>query len=252
MYSEEYPDVFRLPEGDPTIWRYMSLEKLISLLKQRALFFCRTDRFEDPFEGSYPKIQSTSHWKACIKKDPEKDSTQENRLKYAENWGRLREQFKEAVLVNCWHINGYESEAMWRLYAQKDNGVAIRSTVQRLKDSFTSQRKIYIGAVEYVDFESYWHHSPSAFVPFVLKNKTFEYERELRAVFCRWDRSNTNPITTSESDSGELVNVDLEVLIEEVRLHPFAPNHFREYIEFLCKKFDLSVSIGQSTYEPLF
>ena len=35
------------------IWRYMDFTKLVSLLEKRALFFCRSDKLGDPFEGSY-------------------------------------------------------------------------------------------------------------------------------------------------------------------------------------------------------
>lgn len=45
---------FGTPSRDRRIWRYMSLAKFMSLLDTRALFFARSDRLGDPFEGSYP------------------------------------------------------------------------------------------------------------------------------------------------------------------------------------------------------
>ena len=35
-------------------------------------------------------------------------------------------------LVNSWHMNEYESAAMWDIYSTRDFGIAIRSTIKRL------------------------------------------------------------------------------------------------------------------------
>ena len=44
-----------MPNPELVIWRYMEIWKFKKLLKKKALFFCRTDRFSDSFEGSIPK-----------------------------------------------------------------------------------------------------------------------------------------------------------------------------------------------------
>ena len=45
MY-ERHP-VFEEPIEEATLWRYMSLGRLISLLSHQALYFCRVDRLQD-------------------------------------------------------------------------------------------------------------------------------------------------------------------------------------------------------------
>jgi len=40
------------------------------------------------------------------------------------------------VFVNPWHKNEFESAAMWKLYLKSEEGVAIRTTVERLKHAF--------------------------------------------------------------------------------------------------------------------
>jgi hypothetical protein len=46
-------DVFREPDDpDITIWRYIDLAKLLSLLSSSTLWFSRADRLGDPHEGS--------------------------------------------------------------------------------------------------------------------------------------------------------------------------------------------------------
>ena len=55
MY-EEHP-IFIQPENeDIKVWRYMDFTKLVSLIDSLRLYFTRADKFEDPFEGSFPKI----------------------------------------------------------------------------------------------------------------------------------------------------------------------------------------------------
>lgn len=54
MYKEH--PVFQQPNNENIkIWRYMDFTKFMSLLDTKKLFFTRADKFEDPFEGSWPK-----------------------------------------------------------------------------------------------------------------------------------------------------------------------------------------------------
>ena len=46
--SLEYPDSTK-------IWRYMDFTKFVNLLYTESLFFCRVDRLEDKWEGTFPK-----------------------------------------------------------------------------------------------------------------------------------------------------------------------------------------------------
>ena len=40
------------------LWRYIDFNKFKLLLETKSLFFCRADKFSDPFEGSVPKKES--------------------------------------------------------------------------------------------------------------------------------------------------------------------------------------------------
>lgn len=52
---EEHP-VFIAPDDKKNkIWRYMDFPKLISMLEKDALFFVRTDKLFDPYEGTIPE-----------------------------------------------------------------------------------------------------------------------------------------------------------------------------------------------------
>lgn len=47
-YSEQYK-----VSGNCTVWKYMNIEKLGSLIKENAMFFAKPSAFLDPLEGSY-------------------------------------------------------------------------------------------------------------------------------------------------------------------------------------------------------
>lgn len=87
--------------------------------------------------------------------------------------------FMRANFVNCWHMNDDESQAMWKIYAGENAGIAVQSTVGRLikalsKDSWP----IHIDEITYVDRSQYmrqWKGTSRS--PYMYKRKEFEYER---------------------------------------------------------------------------
>jgi hypothetical protein len=249
MYVAKFPNVFNVPDEKATIWRYMDLAKFISMLEKRALFFCRSDLFDDRFEGSYPKGSAieAAIADALVPAD---------RTGWANQMVTGRRQLREAVLVNCWHINEHESAAVWKLYLQSDKGIAIKSTVQRLIDAVKCAEEVWIGAVQYRDYDVAALPSPNVYEPFVSKRKSFEHERELRAVIFDEERwagvAGTWPVV--KSDRGTLASTDLDRLIEEVRILPGAPSYFRDSLVSLFNKYCLAKDVNQSSLDdtPLY
>lgn len=156
MYAE-HPEI-STPEDSTVIWQYMSVEKYLSLLSTSSLHLCRMDKFEDLWEGVWPKG-------------------------YKE-FARGREtiiQSKTFMFINCWHSSNHESAAMWDLYAKKDSGIALRTTIGELKASFLGGNDVYIGKVKYVDFSTHVETSLiNTLVPAFLKRASFEHEKEIR------------------------------------------------------------------------
>ena len=54
MYKTD-PNVKTPNDATFHIWRYIDLTKLLSLLENKALYLCRADKLNDPFEGSITK-----------------------------------------------------------------------------------------------------------------------------------------------------------------------------------------------------
>ena len=137
---ESHPS-FDFPNDDARVWRYMDIGKLVVLLNSATLFFCRLDMLRDPYEG-LPNSLTLDHWKG-------REATP-NQMEqfYAEN--RLY------LYVNSWHLNEFESAAMWELYLKTFEGIALETTCGRLRDSFSAEKsqKVLIGTVNYIDYET--------------------------------------------------------------------------------------------------
>src|SRR5262249_52953837 len=123
---------------------------------------------------------------------------------------RDRKALRGRVFLNCWHMNEYESAAMWKVYLRSNEGVAIQSTFGRLISCLGRERRfsIYIGRVAYIDYRTGVIPESSEYEPFLHKRKSFEYEREVRALIDI--SSNEAPISAAGGDvNGIGVDVDL-------------------------------------------
>lgn len=60
-------------------------------------------------------------------------------------------------MCSCWYHGNHESIAMWdrERYSKHNSGIAIKTTMQRLDDSFTREEGIdvHIGKIKYINHE---------------------------------------------------------------------------------------------------
>jgi len=244
MYKEH--PVFEKPENDEaTIWRYLDFTKFVSLLDKSALFFSRADRLDDPFEGSLPK--------ANIRLRPlvYKDEIPADAFQRITN---LRKHLVKCTAVNCWHLNEYESAPMWKLYLKSNEGIAVKSTFNRLRSCFKDEKRgIYIGKVQYIDYEKDWLPEGNLFYPFVHKRKSFEHEQELRAVIQEYCYKEGGDIDWSKSpfEDGIYIQVDLNILMDKIYLAPTSPKWLFELIKSVSKRYELDKEVHQSTLDDV-
>lgn len=247
MYKEH--PVFEKPENENVkIWRYMDFTKFMSLLDRSALFFTRADKLGDPFEGSFPKVN--------VELRPEiyKDKIPPSALK---SFSKLRMSFLKCTIVNCWHLNEYESAAMWKLYLKSNEGIGIQSTFNRLINCLKDgNHHTFIGRVKYIDYEKDWIPEGNSLIPFVRKRKSFEHERELRAVIQDFSYNKNGEINLLKPpfDEGLYIPVDLNLLVDRVYLAPTSPKWLFELVESVIKKYHLKKEVHQSSLDevPVF
>jgi hypothetical protein len=215
------------------IWRYMDLAKFISLLSKQSLYFACATQFNDPYEGYFPKfwlpqneINNLSNIKSKIDKFP--FSRYLKKIpKFPDLENAVENMFIDSILswgINSWHISEYESEAMWKLYSSLGQGIAIESTIERLKDSVLTEQKFDVQRVEYIDFEEAQEFNGTSSI--FLKRKSFEHEKELRAIVL---------LKGNDRGQGVFVKCDLDILINTVHISPFAENYFKEVVENICE-----------------
>lgn len=87
------------------VWRYLDFTKLVSLLDSRNLYFTRADKFDDAFEGSWPKANVEARKPKVVKTD---DPDWKSFYTVAEALTPLYSQYRRYVAINCWHMNEYE------------------------------------------------------------------------------------------------------------------------------------------------
>jgi hypothetical protein len=256
MYANN--PLFKSPADINTkIWRYLDFTKFVALLDKQALFFARSDKLVDKFEGSYTKSTMERYY-------PSSDPALEESEKLAHFYKSLasEKRMRKYFLINSWHMNEYESAAMWELYLKSNEGVAIQSTFNNLKESFDSDTKdhVNIGEINYIDYEKDSIPMSNVFHPFLCKRKSFEHEKELRAIV--WEL----PFVTEEDElikldlerelyeMGKYVPVSLEILIEKIFVSPTAPPWFNDLVQSVVNKYELKKEIIQSSLaeDPLY
>ena len=219
-----------LPEDpDTLVWKYLDLSKFLDLLLSRKLFMSRSDKFEDQYEGTFS------------------EPTYEEIKKIAVNNPEFLHYYKshrEKVAISSWHINEYESYAMWQIFTQNSEGLAIQSTVNRLKNAFDSetQHQQYIGEVNYIDYKKEYIPFDDMFFPFLFKRKSFQYEREVRIIT---DVSGSN----IKLNEGLKINVDINQLIEKIYIHPKSENWYKNLVIQLVEQLGFDFKIEKSDLE---
>ena len=262
MAYNEHPE-FQTPVlPQAKIWRYMDLAKLLSLLENSALFFVRVDKLAnvDPFEGYYTSanIQADN----IRFEDLPQEWQERTNIKDAQtfkiiidNNKKIREFVKterEFTFVSSWHCQEHESAAMWNLYIKSQEGIAVESTFERLTSSFAKYEEfeIHAGMVKYIDYESEFIPMGNLLSPFMYKRKSFEHERELRALIwtpqhgknVMWDPSKNR----FRDATGLSVPVDINVLINRVYLAPTAASWTLDLIRSVLHRYGVEAQVIQS------
>lgn len=243
---ENHP-VFRQPENEQIkVWRYMDFTKLVSLIDSRRLFFSRCDKLGDPFEGSSPKINVLARSRVP---DDIQEENRESFLKAMQRMGEMNKHWPRYNAVSCWHVNEHESAAMWKLYLKSDEGIAVQSTYEKLRTSIIDDEKAYVGLVTYIDYERDWVDAGNVLTPFVHKRKSFEHEREVRALITKWPVGAKNEGLNFKEDTidgGLKIKVDVERLIERVYVAPSSPVWFADLVRAVIQRYGYNFEVVHS------
>lgn len=227
-------------DAEAILWRYMDFPKFVSILENQALFFVRADRLNDPFEGSLPTRNIESQ-QTNLHPEFKEAMTMAGLPTYSLYW----KQLPRFTLVNCWHHSDYESEAMWKLYSTIQGGIAIKTRFHIFIESFIAYERIHIGMVNYVDYDSQYIPQHDPLSPYLYKRNSFAHEREVRAIIQDLPIRNIGQFQ-GIYDIGNYCKVDLNLLIQEVVIDPFAPDWFLNLVTAVAKRYSLHAPITKS------
>lgn len=203
------------------IWRYIKDEEItikgikidviLNMLETKCLHFTRSDKFEDEWEGTPSR----------------KDYAMYDLL----NKCRIR------TTINCWQKNDFESYLMWKTYIGKENGIAIQSSIGRLKNVFENSigNDEYIGKLKYCKFRDFPTET-NRFQPVLRKRIQYEDEAEVRV------------ISTKQNDGvfdeyGINIPVSFDKLIEKVYISPNSDELFHDKIKYLFNKYYPNIEV---------
>jgi hypothetical protein len=254
-----------------TIWRYLSLDKLIYLLKEKSLFLTPLSYFmeTDPFEGYLPEVifkpmiknlqDAQAYSESIIEQDSSVPYFQEikNHMKQMSEISKKNlevtyESGTKRTCVSCWHQNNIESEAMWKLYTDNNKGIAIKSNISLLRKAININNiPVMIGKVQYIDYFdpsladldfSNWENSGGFF-----KRKEYSHENEIRICHKPFvDPSSMQHFVLDSMFEGKPWNgfeikpfalkINPHELIEEIIISPYTKEPFASSVVDVCKK----------------
>lgn len=258
-------------QPDQKLWRYMSLERLIDILSRKKLFFAPLNAYaaSDPFEGLLPKvaldplIQSLSifiddfalqkkmmeertlnifpeHHHETVRKIFDRNNLNDFKLITNELYFRVL----KSTVINCWHQNESESEAMWSLYSKNNKGIAIQTTAQDLIESIDDER-VHFSEVRYINFYDENLKSSdlivNGFISPLLKREAFEHEKEARLFFT--PNKNYNVPSKIYEYESQYIDINIEKLISKIYISPYVTDIDMEHIKKTVQKLGISESM---------
>lgn len=255
---------FQEPEDNPTIWRFVDHSKFIWILQNTSLYFRRTDLMNDPYEGHPP----VSYLRKNIDELQKRRERVNEKLSPDGVEGPLRpvspddvlapfEHFRWSNYINCWHESEHESVAMWKIYLSSGDGVAIKTDFDSVFSAIKSSAdgEVSGGRMNYVDFEESPFPHNNILRAHALKQQEYNYEKEIR--FSIYDpppteKDELEPGDTvnflyREQESGKPLSLNIEGIIDEVRISPYSPGWVDEnYWEDIINKYELDIEVSES------
>ncbi len=226
---------------DTKIWRYMDLTKFLDLILNKSIYLRRIDKFEDPYEGyissAYKEDLSAQY--ELIQSDYRISQEAKDRLHQTHLTGL--ELVPLYAYASCWFIGEVESAAMWKLYGQSNDCIAICSTLHDLElaldEGDNEEGVLYLQEITYVDGSSPVD-AKNYLKPMFEKRVSFAHENEFRALYVlNKGRTllNSNIHQPKKEDvrnpDGITLEIDVKQLIKSIYISPTAGVNFKPIVE---------------------
>lgn len=156
---------FETPCHTETLWRYMHIDKFMSMINTRSLYFPKITAFKDIHEGALSEESLKGVYethlldekntpvyqddifrskKEEMEKKPEGPEKQQSLNDHHSFYTLLTTFSNHLMFCRCWLLNDDESHCMWAEYGDKSpTSVAIQTTIGDLIDSMKCTDNIY-------------------------------------------------------------------------------------------------------------
>lgn len=254
---------------DTKIIRYLSFTKFVAMLEESSLHFHRIDKLQDQFECSWTYPSKDMYNAELVNTIGDTDASN----KIIQNHDYLLNIARMYTYVNSWCIGWSESVAMWKLFVQPPTeGIAIASTIGRLKSSFkermlidrfrkimTKEITVFMGKVEYIDYENDAMDVSNLINLSFYKRKCYSYENEFRAIFLNSLGLGAvlKDIKNNELQSGididHVIGHDLPIdtckIIEKIYLSPESERWYVDLVKSVHDQYMLDIPIIESSID---
>lgn len=256
---------FKLPTNGQRLFRYMNTSKFLSMITSGSLFFPSVGklRASDPFEGGAGLVNYlmlSADWNLLPEEGKNYFRNDEKfynlyRLGQLKGYSADSSYSRETIFVNCWHASEYESDAMWRVYSELSEGIAIVTNIDRMKSAIVDEsHSVYIGFVDYIDQRVERINDAHYLKRVMWKRHEFSHEREVRLVTSNMDniefyRDGTEPNIKDKNRNFVTVDVDLNCLIEAIIFNPRSETWYRKAIIKTIEAVGFSWAVMPSSFE---
>lgn len=233
-------NVFNLDNLDIPIYRIFSYDRFEELIKNKELVLVKPSMWDDPYENFFLKTRVDI------------GNGEVATLEYLEN----------SWYGQCWTENE-DTDAMWRIYSHKKDGIKVRTTARKLfnailnpSDRFASL-KFFMGKVEYknkVDIINFMQNITFSEISsggqndkfaklLCVKRTEFLHENEIRILVDNVDNSIGGKIFK--------ININPDSLFDEICIDPRLSDEDALKLTTKIKMMGVNVNIIQSNLYKL-
>ena len=202
------------------VWRYMNFARFVWLLQHKQLWMSRIDLLGDPWELTLAGEQLNR----AIRMHPITPVGEAPREDAVSRAGRIVKDWRRRTFVSCWSASDHESHALWRIYCRSAEGVALQTTMGRLRQSIGG---LPVHRVTYCEPGSLGE-TPTLTQLATQKRLMFAYEQEVRVLLKARDEDHL--AVPAQDIIGQGLEWDPEATLENIWVHPDADFSFMQAV----------------------
>jgi hypothetical protein len=210
--------------AETKLYRYISFRQFVDFIETKQVSLSRIKNWPDTWEVPLARLPM---------------QTDDGPIRFS-LWN-----IHESMFGQCWSLHK-ESDAMWRIYSQQNEGVVVETSVKKF-DLLRDIKYAALGPVIYYDdlkvalneIDRSKNGEYEIFTGAFLKRRAFEHENEVRLVTMDDERC----LVDRPSDGALRLNIDLDPLkfIEGITIDPRADDRHVEVLQKYCERIGINV-----------